>query len=223
MQYRSAVSYSPLLSCCSTGFRLWRWEIALLRSLILTQSLFYLVQWRDLGETCLSAYIFCATKWRSVKRVCGGGESVCERESIHPRGVRVISWGQEDGARDTACSRKGWMDGWMEKRGEEEAQKKRSWVVEGDYKCCQGCAGRRVWHGQRVTGGVFFPTNIWAPQPSKQLMLNMTHLPPFLSPSQPPISGKHHWAETCSFSEPSSVSGSADGLRMNRFTTRRKR
>lgn len=40
---------------------------------------------------CLSAYIFCATKWRSVKCVCGGGESVRERGSIHLRGVRVIS------------------------------------------------------------------------------------------------------------------------------------
>lgn len=147
----------------------------------------------------------------------------CVRKREHPS-QRCQSYLLRPGRRSEGHSvfKKG-MDGWMEKRGEEEAQKKRSWVVEGDYKCCQGCAGRRVWHGQRVTGGVFFPTNIWAPQPSKQLMLNMTHLPPFLSPSQPPISGKHHWAETCSFSEPSSVSGSADGLRMNRFTTRRKR
>lgn len=43
IQYSLAVSYSLLFPCYTTGSRLWRQEIALLRRLALTQSLFYLV------------------------------------------------------------------------------------------------------------------------------------------------------------------------------------
>lgn len=137
--------------------------------------------WEAAGEDlgCLSVHIMCH-KWRSVKCVCVGGVSV--RESINPRGVRVISWGQKERAKDTTSARQRWMKGGggVRKRARERDVRRRGRKIAMRWRegwCCQSCAERRVRHGQCVSGRISLTHAHF--KLGKHLMLNMTHIPPF--------------------------------------------
>lgn len=121
IRYSLTVSYSLLFSCYTTSFRLWRWEIVLLRRLALTQS--YLVYERQPQKTWAAyQYIYRATNgWGlyACMYVCVEEVCVCVRESIHPRGVSVISRGQKERAKDKVSARQRWMERGGEKESEE--------------------------------------------------------------------------------------------------------
>lgn len=91
----------------------------LLRRLALTQS--YLVYERQPQKTWAAyQYIYTQMDEGYMRAcMCVWRRCVCVRESIHPRGVSVISRGQKERAKDKVSARQRWMERGGEKESEE--------------------------------------------------------------------------------------------------------
>lgn len=120
IRYSLTVSYSQLFSCYTTSFRLWRWEIVLLRRLALTQS--YLVYERQPQKTWAAyQYIYRATNgWGlyACMYVCVEEVCVCPWEHPSQRCQRYLPRPERKSERQGKCKTE--MDGergWEGERG----------------------------------------------------------------------------------------------------------